>query len=60
MLRRRHHMSIILILPACYEMAHHAGVSVEGELGVLGSLETGGVNRKTGMVLRASCPRTSY
>ena len=30
------------------EMAHHAGVSVEGELGVLGSLETGGGEQEDG------------
>ena len=29
-------------------MAHHAGVSVEGELGVLGSLETGGGEQEDG------------
>ena len=31
------------------QMAHHAGVSVEGELGILGSLETGEGEQEDGL-----------
>ena len=41
------------------EMAHAGGVSVEGELGCLGSLETGRWGRKTATAPRASCRWTS-
>ena len=42
------------------EMAHHAGVSVEGELGVLGSLETGRVSKKMAMVPPANYRRPAF
>ena len=51
MQRRRHHMSIILILPAVLKW-HTCRVSV-GEL-VFGSLETGGGEQEDGTALRVS------
>jgi fructose-bisphosphate aldolase class II len=42
------------------EVAHAVGVSVEGELGCLGSLETGQVKRKTVTVLKVLSPMTNY
>ena len=41
------------------DMAHLGGISVEGEFGVLGSLETGRARRKTATVSKASCRTTS-
>lgn len=35
------------------DIAHRRGVSVEGEIGVLGSLESGAASKKTGTVLKA-------
>jgi fructose/tagatose bisphosphate aldolase len=40
------------------EMSHAVGVSVEGELGCLGSLETGDAGKKTASVPRASSATT--
>jgi fructose-bisphosphate aldolase class II len=51
-LQRRHHQAVA-------EMAHWVGASVEGELGVLGSLETGEARRKTARAPRASSAMTS-
>ncbi len=42
------------------EMAHAVGVSVEGELGCLGSLESGMGKLKTGMGPRVNCLMTNY
>ena len=41
------------------DMAHAMGVSVEGELGCLGSLETAWARRKTATAPRARCRTTS-
>jgi hypothetical protein len=51
-LQRRRHQAVT-------DMAHLGGISVEGELGVLGSLETAKARRKTATASRASCRTTS-
>ena len=42
------------------QMAHHAGVSVEGELGVLGSLETGEGEQEDGHGAEGKLLRNSF
>jgi fructose-bisphosphate aldolase class II len=42
------------------DMAHLGGISVEGELGVLGSLETGEGEKEDGHGAKASSATTSF
>ena len=49
----------VRVTRAVVQMAHAVGVSVEGELGVLGSLETGEAGEEDGVGCRGQAHRTS-